>query len=78
MTTADVLRAIALLSAWARADHEAVKILLDEGRPNVIAHLLEFVLMVLGQNTDGNPLAFLEWMGDQARAIQADEARAEQ
>ena len=74
MSTAELLRVIALLSTWARGDFDAVEIVLDEGRPDMVAHLVEFTLLVLDQNCDGNGLAYLEWLGDQARTLHAQEA----
>lgn len=73
MTTAQLLSAIALVSAWARADEEAVKLLITEAGPHVIPNLIELMLMVLGQNTEGNALAYLTFLSKQALVIQAHE-----
>ena len=75
MTTAQLLQAIALVSAWARNDEEAVKLLIADAGPHVIPNLVELLLMVLQQNTDGNATAYLQFLSEQALSIQADEAK---
>ena len=69
-----VLRTIALISAWHRRDDEAVQLLITDAGPHVIADLIEFSLMIIGQNVGEGTSAYLDWMGDQARTIQASEA----
>ncbi|SER12312.1 hypothetical protein [Microlunatus flavus] len=73
MTTGQLLQVIALVSARARHDEEAVKLLITEAGPHVIPNLIELLLLVLQQNTEGNAIAYLRFLSEQALAIQADE-----
>ena len=74
MDIAQVLHTIAVVSAWARRDEEAVHVLIKDGGPDLYCNLIELLLMVIGQNTGNNPQAYLEFLSEQAITIQAHEA----
>lgn len=75
MSTADLLRVISIVGAWSRGDAQAVEVLIQDQGPELFADLLEFVVMVIDHNTEGQAGLFLEWMSGQALAIQAQEAK---
>lgn len=78
MSTAELLQIIAVVSAWARADNEAVEVLVEGAGPEMFANLLDFTTMVITHNTGGNAADYLGWLGGQALTLQAHEARADQ
>ena len=73
MTTAQLLQTIALVSAWARNDQEAVKVLITEAGSYVLPNIIELLLLVLQQNTDGQANNYLRFLSEQALALQANE-----
>jgi hypothetical protein len=74
MSPARVLHTISLCSAWARGDAEAAEVLLRSAEPDLVADLLEFVTFVIRENTEGQAVLYLEFLAQQARALQAAEA----
>lgn len=73
MTIAQLLETISLVTAWTRQDDEAVQLLIKEAGAHLVPNLIELLLMILAQNTEGHPSAYLRFLSEQALAIQANE-----